>query len=84
MKLTPTEVVALINEIESMRDDLTQAEEKLLRSQGWEYKTSPIDCCWYWYKAIDGVLHAADSHIALRWAIREFQDSHQELYDEVN
>ena len=35
-------------------EDLTLRTEAYLRAKGWEYKCQTIDCCWRWYKTING------------------------------
>jgi len=73
-----------INSLDTKREEIKDIVQQLLRDLGWDYKTSEIDCYWYWYKRIGKVTYALSEDNALDWAIRQFQDENNSLYPEGN
>lgn len=69
-----------INDLCAKREEIKDITQEILRKLGWEYKTSIIDFCWYWYKDINGITYALNENNALALAIRQFQDENINLY----
>lgn len=41
-------------QIEGEQAKLKWRMESYLRAKGWEHTSSTVDCCWRWFKTIDG------------------------------
>jgi hypothetical protein len=74
------------NQIESAERAVRDRKEAHLRKTGWDHTSATVDCCWRWFKTIDGRHYGCGTDDAFRIQkvidSREYASAHPEEFED--